>query len=248
MWAHGRAYAACGCLTVSAHLEGSGGGCGNTVLGGSRMLQSRLDGRWVFVQTSLPIRACRVGGRGRAGSAGWGLGCHLRVRALSQGTGARARWEGSPSSPLPPPPPVELKSCACALVLRAARRGWARAGPLYGRGGVAALGAPARASCWVWSPPARAPAARRRGLPAPVWAGGGGLASCRGAASGPAFAFYGNNATGLGFLCPPSPSLGARPLAARGRDLPEVGRAAAAAPGGPAVTTALFCAFVVRHG
>lgn len=196
-----------------------------------------------FAHSGLPGWRAR---QGRLGRVGAGMPS-ARARSIAGYWGACALGR-KPFLSASPPPPVELKSCACALVLRAARRGWARAGPLYGRGGVAALGAPARASCWVWSPPARAPAARRRGLPAPVWAGGGGLASCRGAASGPAFAFYGNNATGLGFLCPPSPSLGARPLAARGRDLPEVGRAAAAAPGGPAVTTALFCAFVVRHG
>lgn len=196
---------------------------------------------------SKPVCPFGVGGRGRAGSAGWGLGCHLRVRALSQGIGARARWRGSPSSP--PPPPRELKSCACALVLGAPPAGVGRGrghctegagsrplGPLLGlpagcgrlprahqrREGGACL-RPFGQGAEAWLPAAGPPPDQR--LPfmvitRPAWAS---------------------------FVVPPlPPELGRAPPG--GRDLPEVGRAAAAAPGGPAVTTALFCAFVVRHG
>lgn len=214
---------------------------------GNQTLRSRLGGPGVFVQTGLPIwLAGLAGGRARRGRLGRvGAGMPLRLRAMSLGIGARARWGGSPSFY---PPPSKLSLGVRIETWSAATRGWARAGPLSGRGGPQRhRGACSRFLLGVVASRAlQRPAGGAKAGLAPVWGGGGGLASCRGAASGPAFAFYGNNAAGLGFLCPLS--LGARPLAARGRGVPEVGRAVAAAPGGPAVTAALFCVPIVRHG
>lgn len=128
---------------------------------GNQTLRSRLGGPGVFVQTGLPIwLAGLAGGRARRGRLGRvGAGMPLRLRAMSLGIGARARWGGSPSSY----PPFQVKLGCAFETWSAATRGWARAGPLSGRGGAAAA-----SGCLLALPAGcgrlpRAPAARRRG-------------------------------------------------------------------------------------
>lgn len=127
---------------------------------GNQTLRSRLNGLWVFVQTGLPIRlAGRAGGRGRAGSAGWGLGCHCACALYHWASRRVCAREGAL------PLPLFLVSCACVLRLGARLPGVGR-----GRGrcpegaGSQWHGRLVCASCWVWSPPARAQAARRRSV------------------------------------------------------------------------------------